>query len=171
MNKGLKAPFLPTPEAETGHDPHFVALCPAEPETLWQQNHVGVYISRDGAASWAEVSQEIGPVGFGFPVAVHAQRPETAWVVPGVSDEQRMAVGGSLCVCRTEDGGKSWTELREGLPQENAYDVVYRHALDIDGETLAFGSTTGNLYLSEDGGELWKCVGGNLPPIYSVRFA
>jgi len=36
---------------------------------------------------------------------------------------------------------------------------------------VAFGSTTGNLYVSDDGGEGWMAVANNLPPIYSVRFA
>lgn len=43
-------------------------------------------------------------------------------------------------------------------------------ALDVSDDTLAFGSTTGNLYLSEDRGEHWQTVANNLPPIYSVRF-
>jgi photosystem II stability/assembly factor-like uncharacterized protein len=73
-------------------------------------------------------------------------------------------------VARTEDGGETWKELREGLPQDNAFDVVYRHALGLRGDTLAFGSTTGNLYVSEDRGESWQTVANNLPPIYSVRF-
>jgi len=48
--------------------------------------------------------------------------------------------------------------------------VVYRHALGNSGGLLAFGSTTGNLYVSEDRGESWSTVATNLPPIYSVRF-
>jgi hypothetical protein len=78
--------------------------------------------------------------------------------------------GGGLFVARTQDGGESWEQLREGLPQENAYDVVYRHALGNSGDRLTFGSTTGNLYLSENRGESWSVVANNLPPIYSVRF-
>ena len=46
-----------------------------------------------------------------------------------------------------------------------------RHALVSSGPCLAFGSTTGNLYLSEDAGDSWTAVANNLPPIYSVRFA
>jgi photosystem II stability/assembly factor-like uncharacterized protein len=81
-----------------------------------------------------------------------------------------MAIGGGLFVARTTNGGESWEQLKNGLPQDNAYDVVYRHALAGDGEQLAFGSTTGNLYLSEDGGDGWTTLANNLPPIYSVRF-
>ena len=94
----------------------------------------------------------------------------TAWVVPGKSDMQRMAIDGGLFVARTHDGGATWAHLSKGLPQENAYDVVLRHALDNRGDRLAFGSTTGNLYVSEDRGESWQTVANNLPPIYSVRF-
>jgi hypothetical protein len=45
-----------------------------------------------------------------------------------------------------------------------------RDAFDKQGDTLVFGSTTGSLYLSENRGETWRCLGQNYPPIYSVRF-
>jgi photosystem II stability/assembly factor-like uncharacterized protein len=81
-----------------------------------------------------------------------------------------MAIDGALFVARTRDGGQSWQQLREGLPQECAHDVVLRHSLANSGDLLAFGSTTGNLYVSENRGDSWRCAGNNLPPIYSVRF-
>jgi hypothetical protein len=56
------------------------------------------------------------------------------------------------------------------LPQNNAHDVVYRHALSVSEDAVAFGSTTGNLYLSCDRGETFQTVANNLPPIYSVRW-
>ena len=72
----------------------------------------------------------------------------------------------------SRDGGKSCEVLREGLPQQHAYDLVYRHALDVDGsgERLALGSTTGALWVSDDGGDSFATVSAHLPPIYSVRF-
>lgn len=169
-NAGLINDHLPNPTAEWGHDAHFIALCPAQPDHVWQQNHTGVFYSSDAAKSWTRVSDKDQGVHFGFPVAVDPERGDTAWVVPGRSDDQRMAIDGALFVARTEDGGKSWTQLREGLPQSNAWDVVLRHALGNAGDALAFGSTTGNLYVSEDRGDHWTCVANNLPPIYSVRF-
>jgi len=169
-NQRLPAPFLPDDEHDTGHDPHFVAPCPTAPDVLWQQNHVGVFRSADAGRSWVDVSEADGPVGFGFPIAP-GDHPDVAWVVPAVSDEERAAVGGRLRVCRTEDGGATWQPLTRGLPQEGAFDLVYRHALDRDGERLAFGSTTGNVFLGRDGGDRWTCLGHHFPPVYSVRFA
>ena len=170
-NKGLYANFLPNPYAEVGHDPHFMLASPSNPDVLWQQNHCGVFRSVDGGQSWTDISQQDGPVKFGFAIATDAEDSDVAWVVPAISDEMRMAVDRALCVCRTDDGGKSWNIFRAGLPQENCYDVTFRHALDVRGDTLAFGTTTGNVYLSQDRGESWRCLGHDFPPVYSVRFA
>lgn len=170
-NQGLTLDYVPEPDdPAAAHDPHAIQLCAGSPDHLWMQNHCGVFASSDGAKSWRKVSQAERGVHFGFPVAADPEDGNTAWVVPGHSDMKRVTVDGSLFVARTEDGGQSWTQLRNGLPQEHAYDVVYRHALSQSGDSLAFGSTTGNLYVSEDRGERWEAVAGNLPPIYSVRF-
>jgi hypothetical protein len=169
-NRGMTNDYLPDPAAEWGHDPHFVALCESDPKHVWQQNHAGVFYSNDGAENWRKVSQPDRGVHFGFPIAVDAHDGRTAWVVPGKADMERMAIDGGLFVARTTDGGESWEPLRNGLPQEQAYDVVYRHALSNEGDLVAFGSTTGNLYLSEDRGDRFITVANNLPPIYSVRF-
>ena len=76
------------------------------------------------------------------------------------------------CACgRTEDGGKSWEALRAGLPQEDCFDIVFRQSFDIAGGCLAFGSTTGNLFLSEDYGDSWDTLSHNLPRIDYLRFA
>ncbi len=167
-NKGLRADFLPDPNAELGHDPHLLVTCPSSPDHLWQQNHCGIFKSDNGASSWDEVTENGGPAKFGFAVAVDEKNPLRAWVVPGVSDEIRVAVNGALCVCRTDDGGKTWQALRKGLPQESAFDIVYRHALGYSGNQLVFGSTTGNLFHSTDAGESWDVVSNYLPMVNAV---
>jgi hypothetical protein len=50
-------------------------------------------------------------------------------------------------VTRTRDGGRTLDVLRTGLPQRDAYDLIYRHGLDVDatGERLVMGSTPGAL--------------------------
>lgn len=168
-NKGLTADFLPDKDAEVGQDPHLLVGSPTDPDTLWQQNHCGIFVTRDGSKSWVKVSQEDGPADFGFAIAVDETTPERAWVVPGISDEIRVAVDQKLCVCRTYDGGETWTDFRAGLPQENCFDIVYRHALSNKANHLAFGTTTGNVFTSNDHGETWTCLSNYLPMIYGVE--
>lgn len=171
---GMFAEYMPEEKRNepSVQDPHRVVQCPSAPDHLWAQHHNGVFRTTNGAELWTAVT-EIRPSGFGFAAAVHPADPDTAWFVPGVKDECRVPVDGKLVVARTRDGGRSFDVLREGLPQRHAYDLVFRHALDIDstGNRLAFGSTTGGLWVTEDGGERWHCVSVHLPPIYQVLFA
>ena len=170
-NRGLVADFLPDQKAEVGQDPHFVTYQPQHPDQLWQQNHCGIFRSTNGSKSWKAVSKPGELAHFGFAIAVDEQDPDTAWVAPAVSDTHRVAVDGKLCVCRTTDGGRTWRALRKGLPQKDCYDVVFRHGLDNSNGSLAFGTTTGNLYFSNNRGTAWETIGNNFPPVYSVRFA
>lgn len=146
--------------------------CAAQPDVLWVQHHNGVFRSTDGAERWHEIPN-VAPSTFGFAVAVHPRDPDTAWFVPAIKDEKRIPVDGAVVVSRTRDGGKSFDILRNGLPQEHAYDLTFRHALAIDetGDRLAFGTTTGSLWVSENGGDSWSIVSHHLPPVYCTRFA
>ncbi len=170
-NTGLRADFLPDPGAEVGHDPHLLVAAPSSPDVLWQQNHCGIFRSNDGGANWQDVSQEGGPACFGFAIAVAEDNPDQAWVAPARSDTHRLPIDRALLICRTDDGGKSWKALRRGLPQENCFDIVYRHALITSSDSLAFGTTTGNLFYSSNRGESWKVLTHHLPPVYSLTFA
>lgn len=152
-NKGLKAEFLPDPTQETGHDPHILVAAPSNPDVLWQQNHCGIYKSNDGGKLWQDISETNGPARFGFAIAVAEDNADQAWVAPAIADENRIAIDGALCICRTDDGGKSWVQQRNGLPQEHCFDIVYRHALATSGNGLAFGTTTGNVFFSDDRGD------------------
>ena len=171
---GMRAEFMPPEKAldPNVQDPHLLAQCRANPDVVWTQHHNGIFVSRDGARTWTEI-ENVAPSAFGFAVAVHPHDADTAWFVPAVKDEERYPADGKVVVTRTRDGGKSFEQLGNGLPQEHAYDIVYRHALAVDssGEVLVFGSTTGSLWASHDGGDSWTTVSANLPPIHAVLLA
>lgn len=171
--KGMYAAYMPPEqkfEQET-QDPHRIVQCAAAPDRMWAQHHNGIFHTHDGGANWQEATNA-KPSSFGFAVAVHPEEPDTAWFVPGESDQKRVPPLGQVVVSRTRDGGETFDVLRRGLPQQHAYDIVYRHALDVDetGNTLVIGSTSGGLWVSEDQGDSWQSVAQHLPPIYCVRF-
>ncbi len=172
--QGMRAEYMPPEQAyePNAQDPHRLVQSPSDPNTLWVQHHNGIFRSADGGRQWQEL-EHVAPSAFGFAVAVHPQDPDTAWFVPGVKDECRIPVDGRLVVTRTRDGGRSFEQLDQGLPSEHCYDIVFRHALDVDrsGDRLAMGSSTGSLWISEDGGTSWTNISTFLPQIYCVRFA
>jgi hypothetical protein len=171
---GLRADFLPPEQAydEVNQDPHRLVLCAADPDVMWVQHHCGRFRSTDGGATFGEISAT-PPSAFGFAVAAHPDQPGTAWFVPAVKDEYRYPSDGRMIVARTRDGGESFATLSKGLPQAHAYDLVYRHGLAVDGsgETLAMASTSGGVWLSEDGGDSWSALDARLPPAYAIAFA
>jgi photosystem II stability/assembly factor-like uncharacterized protein len=171
-SKGMVADFMPPERKEDPNiqDVHRMVQCAAQPGVLWAQNHFGIYRSTDGGERWSRIPAP-QPTDFGFAVAVHPRDANTAWFVPAHSDQQRMPADGRMVVTRTRDGGASFQTLGKGLPDRDAYHLVYRHALAVgeDGSTLAMGSTTGGLWVSEDAGDSWHCVSRDLPPIAVVR--
>lgn len=171
--KGQRADYVPPPRDTDPlyQDPHRLAVCAATPDTVWCQHHNGIFRSEDAAETFTEIDG-VAPSAFGFAVAAHPQDPATAWFAPARKDDCRIPVDGRLVVTRTRDGGRSFQPLTAGLPTSPAYDLVYRHALDVDdsGDRLVMGSTTGNLWISEDGGDRWT-YRGHLPPIAQTAFA
>ncbi len=170
---GMYAEYMP-PERRgdpNAQDVHRLALSPSSPQVIWAQHHNGVFRTTDAGARWSEVTA-IRPSKFGFAVAAHPKDPDTAWFVPAIKDERRVPVDAKMVVARTRDGGRSFEVLRAGLPQEHAYDLVYRHGLAVDatGARLAMGSTTGSLWTSDDAGSTWRLVSAHLPPIHQVAF-
>ncbi|HJR20779.1 MAG TPA: hypothetical protein VJ822_04115, partial [Dongiaceae bacterium] len=169
-SKGLFAEYMPPDRREDPaiQDPHRIVQCRDQPDHFWCQHHNGIFFSTNDLESW----QFAGP-RFGFGVAVHPKDPAKAWFVPAIKDEVRVPQDGHFVASRTRDGGKTFEALANGLPTGFGYDLVLRHALDIDatGDILAFGSTTGNLYVTENQGEHWHAVTHHLPPVHAVRFA
>jgi hypothetical protein len=178
-NRGIAASFLPT-EAhggpEFGQCVHKVALDAGNPDVLWAQNHGGIYRSDDAGDEWVDVGrpgEEGGvPADFGFPIVTHPVWPDTAYVFPLVSSEYRCNPEGKCRVYRTTDAGKSWEPLTAGLPQTDAHMTVLRDGFTVgtrDPYVLAFGTRSGEVYASADGGDNWRLDAWHLPPVLSVR--
>ena len=170
---GMRADYMPPEmnENEAVQDPHRIMRSQGAPDVLWCQHHNGMWRSENGGQRWTEMNGV--PVShFGFAVAAHPRDGNTAWFAPAEADQRRVPVGAALAVTRTIDGGKTFTVLRNGLPQQHCYDLVYRHglAVDDDGASLLMGSTSGGLWATSDGGDSWTTLSSTMPPIYAVRF-
>ncbi len=173
LSTGMSADFMP-PDRQLDdaiQDPHRVVRCSTDPDVLWTQHHNGIFRSTDDCRTWQRI--ETAPVSsFGFALAVHPTDADTAWFVPAEVDEVRIPVDGQMIVNRTSDGGATFNTTRDGLPQQHAYHLVYRHGLDVDGsgQRLAMASTTGSMWCSNDGGEQFQSITDHLPPVACVRW-
>ena len=180
MNNGVRADFLPETYPEVGQCPHKVVMHPAKPQTLYQQNHCGVFRSDNGGQDWLDISEGL-PSRFGLPMAVHGQDPDTVYVLPEdkvVGDQlgggMRFVTDAKFRLFRSRDAGRNWEPLTKGLPQKHAYlhamrDGMATDALDLCG--VYVGTSTGQLFFSRDDGDSWELLADYLPPINSVETA
>jgi photosystem II stability/assembly factor-like uncharacterized protein len=178
LNEGCEANFLPDPYPVYGHDPHCVVMHPREPDRLYQQNHCGIYRLDRPSRRWTRIGENmprtIGDIG--FPVVVHPEQPDVAWVFPmdGTEVWPRTAIDGKPAVFMTTDGGESWRRQDTGLPRSQAWFTVLRQAMCADAEEslgLYFGTTSGEVWASANAGESWNCIARHLPEIYGVSSA
>jgi photosystem II stability/assembly factor-like uncharacterized protein len=171
VTKGLKSQFLPDPGAEVGHCVHRIAMHESRPNTLYMQKHWDVMRTDDAGESWREVSGNL-PTDFGFVIDVHANEPETIYVIPITSDSLHYVMDGKLRVYRSKTGGNEWEALTKGLPQENCFVNVLRDAMAVDSLDpcgVYFGTSGGQVYASANGGDSWAPIVRDLPAVLSVE--
>jgi photosystem II stability/assembly factor-like uncharacterized protein len=175
-NKGVRADYLPEDQRypEFGQCAHSIAKAPGMPDRLYQQNHCGMYRSDDAGQTWTSIEDGL-PSTFGFPSAAHPTDPDTVFLLPLNGDSKgRYMPDAKAAVYRSRDGGRTWKDLRKGLPQENAYFGVLRQAMATDSMGKAgvyFGTSGGALFASNDEAESWSVLAEHLPSILSVETA
>jgi hypothetical protein len=171
INQGLRSQYIPDPNAEVGHCVHRLAMHRSRPDTLFMQKHWDVMRTDNAGDLWTEVSGNL-PTDFGFVIDVHANEPETIFVVPIKSDSEHYPMDGALRVYRSRSGGNEWEPLTKGLPQENCYVNVLRDSMSVDQLDpcgIYFGTTGGQVYASSNGGDSWAPIVRDLPPVLSVE--
>jgi photosystem II stability/assembly factor-like uncharacterized protein len=171
INRGLRSPYIPNPEAEVGHCVHHIAMNSSRPGVMFMQKHWDVMRSDDAGDNWTEVSGNL-PTDFGFVIDVHAHEPETIYVVPIKSDSEHFVHEGKLRVYRSRTGGNEWEPLTRGLPQKDCYVNVLRDAMAVDSLDkcgIYFGTTGGQVYCSPDAGDSWNPIVRDLPAVLSVE--
>jgi len=168
-NKGVRADFLTEKYPVFGQCVHKIAV--TEDGTLFQQNHCGVYRSDDEGEQWSDISSG-PPSDFGFPVATaRVGREDIVYVAPLRGGDCRPPPGDQFSVWKSHDRGGTWDRIADGLPRISYYNVL-RDGMktdNMDRSFIYFGTTTGQIYASECGEELWFKVADGLPPILSVE--
>ncbi|HEX6941006.1 MAG TPA: hypothetical protein VF158_16425 [Longimicrobiales bacterium] len=137
-----------------------IAESPLDPEILWVGTDDGnVQVSRDGGKSWTEVSRNAR----GVPDGTYVSRVVASAAAPGRAyaafDAHR---DGDFrpYLFRTDDFGRTWRPVVNGLPELGPVNVVIEHP---ENPELLFLGTEHALFVSTDGAASWTRFGANLP--------
>jgi photosystem II stability/assembly factor-like uncharacterized protein len=124
---------------------HGIAVDSSDPDRLYLATHHGLYaVAPDGSATRLSPVQDF--MGF----TPHPTEPSMLYA------SGHPAGGGNLGFMASEDGGRSWSQLAEGVGGP-----VDFHQMDVspaDPKTI-YGAYADQLQVSRDGGQTWEVVG------------
>ena len=139
------------------------AASPVAPGTIWVGASTGpVTLTRDGGATWTDVTAPDMPNGPRVNVAVEASHvdPATAYV----AIDNHFAGDYGVYVYRTRDAGRTWTRITSGLPTgEPSGSMVRVVREDPRRRGLLFAGTESGMFVSFDDGDRWQPLTLNLP--------
>ncbi len=144
---------------------YYVAESPHDPNTIWTGSDDGlVHVTRDGGASWENVTPEdVGEVIINA-IEVSPHDPAAAYIaVTGYKFNDF-----TPHYYRTDDYGESWDHIVEGIAA-NAWAKVVRE--DPKRRGLLYAGTEAGLYVSWDNGDRWQSLQLNMPitPITDLK--
>jgi hypothetical protein len=173
-NSGLNRAATGQPDDSIGYCIHKMVADANDPNTLYMQEHSGVFMSRDGGDSWQVIEEGLGMHGddrpFGFPIA--AAPNGDLFLIPLESSEKRSMHEGKLLVWSRRPEDSEWRPIGDVVPNEQRHVSVLRDAMAIDGcETygLYVGTSSGEVFCSLDRGITWQRLPGQLSRILTVK--
>lgn len=139
---------------------HTNIMYAAAPGPLWSDSkHRGVYKSTDGGDTWSKIffiNEKTGCAD----IAVDPTDPNTVYAT--MWEFRRLPYsfnsgGRNSGMYKSTDGGRSWKELKNGLPEKPFGRIALTLAPSAPQNMIAIveAKETG-LYISSDGGETWK---------------
>lgn len=140
------------PDGSATVAPSGLAVAPADPKTAYLATWDGVWATRDGGQTWSLSTQglEVARAGDGAApyfrltaLAVVPEKPDVVFVGTGWErlDAQERRQQDGFGVFQTNDGGKTWTKVSQGLDGKLIRDL----ALSPDG-TMLYAATNEGLY-------------------------
>ena len=169
-NDGVRCVIADKEFSEIGYCVHRLAQNPDDSNTIYRQDHTGMYRTRDAGDHWERTENGL-PSWFGFPIVID-RRTKALFSFPMESDEYRLPVDGKFRVYRSCTGGDSWEPLGRGLPEQPYYAGVLRGAMAVDGLDPAgvyVGTTSGQVFASPDAGDSWQPLPCTVPRVLSVE--
>jgi len=151
----------------TGAENHCTILTitesPLKAGVIWVGTDDGqVQVTRDGGASWTNVTANIK--GFG-PGDNWVTRIEASHFVEGgvyLTVSRHQVADYRPYIFKSEDFGKTWTSLRGDLPE---YGYLHTVREDPANKDLLFVGSEFGLFISADGGRRWVPFKGDFPTV------
>ncbi|HLG15575.1 MAG TPA: hypothetical protein VJH03_13905 [Blastocatellia bacterium] len=140
-----------------------LAESPARAGTIWAGTDDGnLQLTTDGGRSWTNVVKNVPGIAANSPVS-HVEPSRAVASIAYVAFERHMFDDFRPYIFKTNDGGRTWTNIAGNLPAK-AYVQVVRE--DPKNPNLLYAGTELGLFASYTGGTNWIPLNlKNLPPV------
>ncbi len=133
-----------------------IRVDPNDASTVWAATTEGIYVSRDAGGSWTRSLDVV----MGTDLTINPADSDD--IVAACGNQQSEGYG----LYRTQDGGTTWTQLTEGLPEEYIGKVLFsRHPTESGTIYASIGDgiftsapTNTTLVRTTDGGGTWTTL-------------
>jgi len=172
-------------------DVHWVTRHPRRLETLFASTGIGTYRTDDGGKNWTKCEYGMGRA-YAIPMTNHPSVPEriflgaaengpASWpgyrtvragpynTVKFSRNASAQTGGAKTQILRSDDAGKTWNFLKNGLPSGHEHMTCGFATHPEDADTLCVAYTDGSVYASNDAGASWRRLIVSQPKLYGVR--
>jgi photosystem II stability/assembly factor-like uncharacterized protein len=152
-------------------DVHRLLINPADPRRMYVSGGAGLWESDDGSATWRNTTDHDHAIG-GYPdqLVYHPNNPDLMFVASAkdTPNTWRDNPFAGARISRSRDGGATWEQLRNGLP-DRMQGNVEAMCLEVTGPgeacSLFAATTAGEIFVSDDAGDTWSLALCDLAPI------
>jgi photosystem II stability/assembly factor-like uncharacterized protein len=178
-------------EGRVYRDVHWVTRHPTKLDSLFASTGIGTYHTDDGGKFWNKCEYGMGRA-YAIPMTNHPLVPEriflgaaengpATWAgyrtvragpyntVKFSRNATAQTGGAKTQILRSDDAGKTWNKLTNGLPAGTEHMTCGFAAHPDDANTLCVGYTDGSVYATNDAGASWRRLLVSQPKLYGVR--
>ncbi|UUZ90917.1 hypothetical protein LJK87_34720 [Paenibacillus sp. P25] len=160
---------------EVGYCVHKMVMDPDDPNVLYMQEHGGVFQSNDAGDTWFPIEDGLTLRGedkpFGFPISI-APNGDLFLLRRWRAASSAPCAMGSFSSTARDRGEQGWKPVGDVVPDEPRHVSVLRDALAcdaLDPYGLYFGTTSGEVFGSQDRGRTWIRSPGQFSRILCVK--
>ena len=178
-------------EGRVYRDVHWVTRHPSDLNTLFVSTGIGTYRTHDSGKIWLKCEYGLGRA-YAIPMTNHPAVPDRVFLGAAENGPATWAgyrtvragpyntvkfsrnataeTGGAKTqILRSDDAGKTWSYLKNGLPAGTEHMTCGFAAHPDDPNTLCVGYTDGSVYASKNGGKNWRQLKVPEGKLYGVR--
>lgn len=135
-----------------------LAISPLDSKRIWAGTDDGLlHVTTDGGAHWANITGDaLAPFEKVSVLEASHFDPQTAYAAINLLRLDNLTPK----ILRTHDGGKTWTDIRNGIPDGEDVNVVREDPVR---KGMLFAGTEESVYVSFDDGDHWQSFRLNLP--------